>query len=81
MKRLRMTDKTSRAAGTERRRVPLRSELQEQMTELVEQQAAMSEVLRAIASSAQVAAHLRHDPRKGDAPLPSEAGRSDDLRG
>ena len=49
--RVRMSDKTSRRAGTERRRVPLRSELQEQITELVEQQAAISEVLRAIASS------------------------------
>jgi signal transduction histidine kinase len=49
--RLRMNEKTRRGAGTARRRVPSRSELQEHVTELVEQQAAISEVLHAIASS------------------------------
>jgi hypothetical protein len=50
MKRLR-NEKARRAARTARRRVPSRSELQEQVTELVEQQAAVSEVLLAIAGS------------------------------
>lgn len=46
-----MNEKTRRGAGTARRRVPSCSELQQQLTELVEQHAAISEVLRAIASS------------------------------
>jgi len=51
MKRGDRSEKTGREAKTARRRIPSRSELQQQVTELVEQQAAISEVLRAIANS------------------------------
>jgi hypothetical protein len=51
MKRLRMNEAAYQGARTGRRRVPSRPELQEQLTELVEQQVAISEVLRAIANS------------------------------
>jgi len=51
MKRADKSDKTRREAPTARRRIPFRAELQRQVTELVEQQAAISEVLRAIANS------------------------------
>ena len=44
-------EKTWRDARTPRRRISSRSELQRQVTELVEQQAAISEVLRAIVNS------------------------------
>jgi hypothetical protein len=51
MKRGDKSEKTWRDARTARRRISSRSELQRQVTELVEQQAAISEVLRAIANS------------------------------
>ena len=44
-------EKTGREARTARRGIPSRSELQRQVTELAEQRAAISEVLRAIANS------------------------------
>jgi hypothetical protein len=51
MKRLRNHEKTSGAARTACCRVPSRSELQKQVAELIDQRAAISEVLRAIANS------------------------------
>jgi C4-dicarboxylate-specific signal transduction histidine kinase len=51
MKRLRRNEAAAPGAGTERGRVPSRAELQEQLTELVEQRVAISELLRAIANS------------------------------
>jgi hypothetical protein len=51
MKRGDKKEKTRRDARTARRGIPSRSELQWQVTELVEQRAAISEVLRAIANS------------------------------
>ena len=51
MKRGDKSEKTWRDARTPRRRISSRSELQRQVTELVEQQAAISEVLRAIVNS------------------------------
>jgi hypothetical protein len=50
MKRLRPNQKTRRAKA-DRRRVPARSELQQELTEVVRHRAAISEVLRAIAGS------------------------------
>jgi len=50
MKRLRPNQKTSRAKS-DRRRVPSRSELQEELTEIARYRAAISELLRVIASS------------------------------
>src|ERR1700761_2262222 len=47
------------------------SELQDWVTELIEQQAAISEVLRAIANSPHEAAHLRRHPRQRHTSLPS----------
>jgi C4-dicarboxylate-specific signal transduction histidine kinase len=51
MKRGDKKKKTGREARTARRGIPSRSELQWQVTELAEQRAAISEVLRAIANS------------------------------
>jgi signal transduction histidine kinase len=51
MKRLRNHEKTRRAARTARSPVASRSELQEQLAELIDQRSAISEVLRAIADS------------------------------
>jgi signal transduction histidine kinase len=51
MKRGDKKEKTGREARTARRGIPSRSELQWQVTELAEQRAAISEVLRAIANS------------------------------
>src|SRR5712671_4868202 len=51
MKRRAKKEKTGREASTARRGIPSRSELQWEVTELAEQRAAISEVLRAIASS------------------------------
>jgi signal transduction histidine kinase len=51
MKRLRNHEKTRRAASTARSPVASRSELQEQLAELIDQRSAISEVLRAIAGS------------------------------
>jgi hypothetical protein len=58
------------------------SELQRQATELVEQQAAISQVLRAVCELAsRLAANLRHDPHQCHAPLPSQVRRVAPLRG
>jgi chaperonin GroEL (HSP60 family) len=58
------------------------SELQRQATELVEQQAAISQVLRAVCELAsRLAANLRHDPHQCHAPLPSHVRRFAPLRG
>jgi len=51
MKRGDKKEKTGREARAARRGIPSRSELQSQVTELAEQRAAISEVLRAIANS------------------------------
>jgi hypothetical protein len=51
MKRVDKSAKTCREATTARRRIASRPELERQVTELVQQQAAISEVLRAIANS------------------------------
>src|SRR5258705_5411212 len=51
MKRGDKKEKTGREARTARRDIPSRSELQWQVTELAQQRAAISEVLRAIANS------------------------------
>jgi chromosome condensin MukBEF MukE localization factor len=51
MKRLRSHEKTRRAARTARSPIFSRSELQEQLAELIDQRSAISEVLRAIAGS------------------------------
>ena len=51
MKQLRQNQETRPAAKAPRRRVPTRSELQEELTKVVRYRAAISEVLRAIAGS------------------------------
>jgi signal transduction histidine kinase len=48
---MKRSEKTCRETTTARRRIPSRSEFQRQVTELAEQRAAISEVLRAIANS------------------------------